>query len=102
MRIDSNKVHEAFAAYSTTADATRAATSESPATQATNKPQAPDRAEISAHGRQFAQAIDAVRQSPETRADLVSSLKQQVQDGTYTIDGRRLADTIAQHIDLKA
>jgi flagellar biosynthesis anti-sigma factor FlgM len=102
MRINSSKAHEAFAAYNKVPDATRTSGSEAQATNAISKPQAPDRAEISENGRQFAQALDAVRQSPETRADLVSSLKQQVQSGTYTINGEQLADKIAQHIDVTA
>ena len=103
MRIDSGAAQAALAAYrSTAADPTRSATDGTQAAGATSKPQAPDSAEISTHGRQFAQALDAVRQSPDTRTQLVASLRNQVQTGTYTVNGQQLAAKIAQHIDLGA
>lgn len=102
MKIDGSKAQQAFEAYRNAPDAARTNGPEPQPATATTKAQAPDRAEISEHGRQFARALDAVRQSPETRADLVSSLKKQVQDGTYTVDGKRLAETLARHIDVNA
>ena len=61
-----------------------------------------DHADISAQGRLRAQAIDAVRATPESRTALVAGLRVQIKDGSYTIDEHKLAARLAQHIDIKA
>ena len=59
-----------------------------------------DRADISTQSRLRAQALDAVRATPEARADLVAQLRAQVQSGTYAIDDHALASHLARRGDM--
>jgi flagellar biosynthesis anti-sigma factor FlgM len=64
--------------------------------------QKPDRADISTAGRLKAQAMDAVAAAPDTRADLVNSLRSQVQSGTYQVNEQQLASHILNQVDVGA
>jgi negative regulator of flagellin synthesis FlgM len=64
--------------------------------------QKPDRADISAAGRLKAQALDAVASAPDTRADLVNSLRSQIQSGTYQVNEQQLATHILNQVDVGA
>jgi len=103
MKIDGG-TQGAYAAYRAAVKPTRDAASAAPegssATKVT-RPQA-DHADISAQGRLRAQAIDAVRATPESRTALVAELRAQIKDGSYTIDEHTLASRLAQHIDIQA
>ncbi|HXT34674.1 MAG TPA: flagellar biosynthesis anti-sigma factor FlgM [Chloroflexota bacterium] len=63
-------------------------------------PQKPDRADISAAGRLKAQALDAVQSAPETRADLVTRLRGQVQSGSYSVNDQKLASHLTRQVNL--
>ncbi|HVC81539.1 MAG TPA: flagellar biosynthesis anti-sigma factor FlgM [Chloroflexota bacterium] len=73
------------------------ATAAEPKTTATQKP---DRADISAAGRLKAQALDAVQSAPETRADLVTRLRGQVQSGAYSVNDQKLASHLTRQVNL--
>ncbi|MDQ2829365.1 MAG: flagellar biosynthesis anti-sigma factor FlgM [Chloroflexota bacterium] len=103
MKIDGG-TQGAYEAYRAAAKPARGTASGAPegsdATKVT-RPQA-DHADISAQGRLRAQAIDAVRATPESRTALVAELRAQIKDGSYTIDEHKLASRLAQHVDIKA
>ncbi len=102
MKIDGG-TQGAYEAYRAAAKPARGTVSGAPEGSDTTvtRPQA-DHAEISAQGRLRAQAIDAVRATPESRTALVAELRAQIKDGSYTIDEPKLASRLAQHVDIRA
>ena len=101
---DSNgAAQQAYAAYRSAVDPGRVAGQGNERANTTSaRVQPPDHADISPEARRHAQALDAVRATPETRTQLVTSLQNQVQSGTYKIDDHALAQAIVQHTDLRA
>jgi negative regulator of flagellin synthesis FlgM len=47
--------------------------------------------ELSPRSRELHAALDAARQAPDVREDVVRDLRQRVQDGTYQVDPERIA-----------
>ena len=56
--------------------------------------QRPDAASLSAEAQELLRARRASQESPDVRTDLVASLKQQIQDGTYRVDEQALAQRL--------
>jgi flagellar biosynthesis anti-sigma factor FlgM len=67
-----------------------------------SSPRQPDTVQISMQSRLYALALEAARGAPQTRAELVASLRMQVQNGTYHVNAQRLAGAIARHVDVRA
>lgn len=69
-------------------------------TQKASKPQAAkktsfkDSLQLSSMGKDIQTAKTAVAQSPDIRADLVSSIKAEIQNGTYNVDAGSFADKL--------
>lgn len=69
-------------------------------TQKASKPQATKKAgfmdqfQISSAGKDIQSAKVAVAQAPDIRADLVSSIKEEINDGTYSVDAGSFADKL--------
>ena len=103
MKIDGGTLGacEAYRAAAKPARGTASGAPEGSDAAKVTRPQA-DHADISAQGRLRAQAIDAVRATPESRTALVAELRAQIKDGSYTIDEPKLASRLAQHVDIKA
>ena len=55
---------------------------------------AADTMELSDRAKRFGFALEAVRDTPEIRADLVNALKAKVEAGTYTESGEKIAEKI--------
>ena len=53
-----------------------------------------DTVEISDQAREKARALEAVEAVPDTRADRVAELRQQIQGGTYNVSPEQLADKL--------
>lgn len=103
MKIDNSMAQQAYAAYRNSADPVKTGgAQQQPQSAAVAKPQQPDKVELSAKSRQYSQALAAARNAPATRADLVASLRTQVQNGTYQVDSQSLATAVARHVDVRA
>ncbi len=106
MKVDNGAAQQAYAsaAYRSAQEPGRVApqapkgTPDAPASQGRGG----DSVAISSQGRLRAQALDAVRSTPEARAKLVMELRSQVKTGTFTVDDNKLAARIANHIDVRA
>lgn len=66
------------------------------------EPEAPaageaDKVEISPAGSLLAKAQQVIYDSPEIRADKVAKVKEAVENGTYTIDTAKVADSLIAH-----
>ncbi len=55
-----------------------------------------DKVSISSIGKDMKTAKDALKASPDVRADLVNSVKSRVQDGTYNVSAESFADKLLQ------
>ncbi|MDE5817990.1 MAG: flagellar biosynthesis anti-sigma factor FlgM [Lachnospiraceae bacterium] len=53
-----------------------------------------DQVQISSLGKDYQTAKAAVANSPDVREDLVASLKERIQNGTYEVDGGDFADKL--------
>ena len=53
-----------------------------------------DQLQLSSMGKDIQTAKTAVAQSPDIRADLVSSIKAEIQNGTYNVDAGSFADKL--------
>ncbi len=67
--------------------------------QASHKPQraeAPrgDKVQLSDDAKMMAQAHGVASETPDVRAEKVAALREQVQNGTYEIDNRKVAEGI--------
>ena len=51
---------------------------------------------VSSIGKDMKTAKDALKASPDVRADLVNSVKSRVQDGTYNVSAESFADKLLQ------
>ena len=103
MKIDNNMAQQAYAAYRNAADPAKSGgAQQQPQSAAVAKPQQPDKVELSAKSRQYAQALTAAQNAPATREDLVASLRTQVQNGTYKVDTHSLANAVARQVDVRA
>lgn len=69
-------------------------------TQKTSKPQAAkkasfsDQLQISSMGKDIQTAKSAVAQASDIRTDLIAPIKEQIQDGTYSVDAGSFADKL--------
>ena len=63
------------------------ASTQKPPTQA-------DRVQISDRAREMQAARQAVAQMPDVDEDKVARIKAQIQNGTYKVDGRKVADNM--------
>jgi negative regulator of flagellin synthesis FlgM len=54
--------------------------------------QAGDKVEISSASREVAKARDAAAAAPESRSEMVAEIKARVDQGTYEVDARQVAD----------
>lgn len=55
-----------------------------------------DQVQISSMGKDFQIAKTAVANSPDVREELVASLKERIQNGTYKVDGGDFADKLLE------
>ena len=62
--------------------------------------QRPDAASLSAEAQELLRARRATQEAPDVRADLVASLRQQIQDGTYRVDEQALAQRLRFLLDV--
>lgn len=105
MKIDNGAAQQAYAsaayrsAAGSKARAVTPASTQSSDVEAAKAP-AHDRAEISAQSRLRAQALDAVRATPDARTHLVAQLRAQISAGSYQIDDTTLAAHIARRGDM--
>jgi len=53
---------------------------------------APDALDLSSESRIKQQAVQAARQAPDIRADVVKELKAEIAAGTYTVDEGKVAE----------
>lgn len=53
-----------------------------------------DQVQISSMGKDFQAAKTAVANSPDVREELVASLKERIQNGTYEVNGGDFADKL--------
>lgn len=53
-----------------------------------------DQLQISSIGKDIQTAKTAVAQSPDIRADVVASMKEKIQSGTYSVDAESFADKL--------
>lgn len=108
MKVDNGVAQQAYAsaAYRSAQDPARVAPGAPKGVQDAEagiaKTRSSDSIAISAQGRLRAQALDAVRSTPEARAKLVLDLRSQIKTGTFTMDDNKLAGQIANHIDMRA
>lgn len=63
-------------------------------TTAQTPPAQGDRVKISDQAREMQAARQAVAQMPEVDEEKVARIKAQVQNGTYKVDGRKVADNM--------
>ena len=71
-----------------------------------------DTVSLTEKGREFNNAVDHARELPDVRLDRVMQLKLQLAQGTYRVEGNRIAvgmidesmenDSVLKHIDTKA
>ncbi len=72
-------------------------------TQNSQKTYGKDQVTISRAGAEFQMTQQAVKEAPEVREDLVASLKQQINDGTYQVSGESFAEKLMQRYnDMRA
>ena len=57
-----------------------------------------DHAALSEQARLLSKARQALEETPDTRADKVATLRQQVQDGTYQVPLEKLASLLVQQL----
>lgn len=57
-----------------------------------------DKVDISASSRSFSTALRAVKDAPEVRMDKVKELQAQIQNGTYKVDSKALAEKILSEV----
>lgn len=57
-------------------------------------PQGTDKVDVSESSRLFAQALEAAMAAPDVRAERVDAVRAAVQNGTYQVDSRLVADRI--------
>jgi len=64
--------------------------------KATNKPVSnfSDKLQISSMGKDISVAKQALASTPDIREDLVSSIKERIQNGTYEVSGEAFADKV--------
>ena len=55
-----------------------------------------DRVSVSPQARLFTEAYAAATNAPEVRQDKVNALKEQVANGTYQVDSRKIAEKLLQ------
>lgn len=103
MKVENGAAQQAYAsaAYRSAQGVTPRATGGAADADAA-KAQASDSVAISQQGRLRAQALDAVRSTPDARAKLVMDLRSQIKTGTFTVDDHKLAAHLANHIDVRA
>ncbi len=73
-------------------------------TEATTKiNQAKDQLQLSENAKEFQIAMKAFKDLPDIRESKVSELRQKIQQGTYNVSGKEVADKILAnlHIDQK-
>ncbi len=59
---------------------------------------APDQLSLSDEARAMAAARQAVSNAPDVREDKVAAIKQRIEDGTYSVSPRVLAQKIFEHV----
>jgi negative regulator of flagellin synthesis FlgM len=64
--------------------------------QKTTKTTLADQVQISSLGRDFQIARTAVKASPDVRTELTAPIKEQIQNGTYSVDTSSFADKLIQ------
>ena len=66
-----------------------------------NSAPAGDNVSVSEDAKLLATAVKVAQETPDTRADQIARLKEQVASGTYDISGRSIAEKlVAEEIDL--
>ena len=57
------------------------------------------KSDISAKGKEFAQAHAVAKSTPDVREDRIAALKKQIQDGKYEVDANKVADRmVGEHL----
>lgn len=57
-----------------------------------------DKVDVSASSRSFETALQAVKDAPEVRMDRVQELQEQINNGSYKVDARAVAEKILSEI----
>ena len=67
---------------------------ESSRSKAKNQPVAGDRVELSANSSEIDQLKQTMQGISDVRADRVASLRKSIDEGTYSVEGRKVAEKI--------
>ncbi|MGC2062664.1 MAG: flagellar biosynthesis anti-sigma factor FlgM [Thermodesulfovibrionales bacterium] len=57
-----------------------------------------DRVDLSGKAKEMAEMINTITQLPEIRTDKVQSIEKAVNDGTYKIDAKKIADKMIDEL----
>lgn len=57
-----------------------------------------DCVELSSSKKLFAEAVEAAKNAPEVRVNLVAEIKERIANGTYQIDDRKTAEAILSNL----
>ncbi len=68
------------------------------APQSVQVKQESDKVDTSSSSRLFNQALRAVKESPDVRADKVEAIRKSIEDGTYRVDSEAIADKMLSSI----
>lgn len=91
MKVIGNPPFDTLEVYlRTTAARNRVNPSSTPGTEMQGKPE--DKVELSSRGREIQEAMQILKSVPDVREDKVALLKQQIEAGTYEIEGEKIAE----------
>ena len=61
-------------------------------------PSAADTVDLSSNSRDVQKMKEILAQTPETRMEMIESLKKQIDEGTYQVDSRDIADKMLDEL----
>jgi negative regulator of flagellin synthesis FlgM len=56
-----------------------------------------DKVLLSGKSKEIGRIQEAAKAAPEERAERVAAIKRQIENGTYNVDGRKVADALIKH-----
>ncbi|WP_026479005.1 flagellar biosynthesis anti-sigma factor FlgM [Alkaliphilus transvaalensis] len=62
--------------------------------------QAKDQLELSENAKEFQVAMKAFKNLPEVREEKIKELKEKIQQGSYTVSGKEVADKIIESLQI--
>ncbi|MCX7913276.1 MAG: flagellar biosynthesis anti-sigma factor FlgM [Thermodesulfovibrionales bacterium] len=57
-----------------------------------------DKVDISNRAKEIAELMSAINQMPDIRSEKVAEIKKAIEDGTYVIDPKRIAESILREV----